>query len=110
MALDIYYKEDIGNAIRAAVTLTVETARMQGVGDARYYAGIMSAAKSLAMAFGIPWARIEQGVRDTVSADVYDLLSDPVQLTASSPPIALEAGGGNVFVLRIPQGALLESG
>ena len=69
MTLDVYFKEDIRNALSSTISMAVTTsqAAIQAGGkiDEGYMFGVLSAQRSNAKAFGLPWCQV-----------VYDALCD----------------------------------
>ena len=78
MALDIYYKEDIQNAIEGAVVLAVHMHTAGGDMDERFVRGIMAHAHAHAHLFGLKWKEIVAECTEELGIDVGALLDVPI--------------------------------
>ena len=93
MTLYIFYQDDLLGAIVGGVVMATETAYAHGIANADYCAGILAMAKQQALAYRVPWSKVEQMIRDTLSADMQDLLDvRPGRLDVQMVRPALESG------------------
>lgn len=75
MSLNVYVVSDIRQAIISAVVVATESAAANGLANVEHLAGILTMAKGMACAFGIPWAFVVNDARVTLGSGHDDLLS-----------------------------------
>ena len=59
MALDVYFRSDLQNAITSTVTMMLATAA-HGTTPVEFIDGALAFARAQAQAFGIPWAEVDR--------------------------------------------------
>lgn len=76
MALDVYYREDIGNSIVSLAVMAVATAYADGGHNVQFCAGALAAFRSMALAYRLDWTSIAGDIRLAVGAECVRALDD----------------------------------
>jgi len=86
MAVDVYLKSDIGQALAGALSVAVETTRANGTADLAHLAGCMTVTKGLALTFGVSWPGLLATVRGNVGAELATLLDQAAGVVVVTSP------------------------
>jgi len=74
MALDVYCREDIQNVLTGLVVVAIETHISNGSGNMEHLDGALMMARSVALAFGMPWPTVTSEARAALGTGYADLL------------------------------------
>lgn len=78
MALQVWFREDIGQVLALTMIVAIETSRADNSPNCEHLAGIFTCVKGLSLGFGLPWSVLVAEVRKALDGDASKLLDDTV--------------------------------
>ena len=76
MALDVYFREQIGRAILAGLVAVVRTSQAHGGGNVEFVRGAAAMAEHQAVTFGLDWQALQADLRRAIAGDTGDAQLD----------------------------------